>query len=188
VDDSGNPDQPDWRLSSGSAPTLYGATDPAEDLAEALSLVAIGRDNWVDDVRLKWIAEWLDSPVAELTLGLPWVPPDAEEVVSTSAVYDEQLASSVANRQGVSHIEPAYFLLPEEGTDFSTIAEQIEVELRARRFEGTFGRVTGDIPRYQGTFTRPDGEVILVELWGPGSITDQQDRTGRTLLTYVLIW
>ena len=183
VDTSTDPDQPDWRLDRGVAPTAYGATSPVEDLADTIALTAIGRANWLDEERLTWVTTRLSASTEQLSAGMPWVPFGAEEVRSPTPLFDEDLANHLAAEQEAGHIEPASFVLLDP--DLEQVATEVEEQLRRRGLTGTLGSVGGSTsPRLEGTFARDDGTTFLVELWDLTDIGDENE----VVLTYVHIW
>ncbi len=183
IDESTDPDQATWRLAEGISPTAYGATNPVEDLADTIALAAVGRTNWIDEARLTWIGNWLNTDTEELTEGMPWIPVGAEEVFSPTPLFDEPLAAGLASDRAAAHIEPASFVLLKPL--IAEVVGTVETQLRQRGLEGTLGLVgNSTFPRYQGTFVRPDGVVFLVELWDFSGDGDEDE----AVLTYVAIW
>jgi hypothetical protein len=164
ADESPNPDDPAWQLTSGGSPTPYGLTNPAEDQADSVALAVTGRADWLDQPRLSWITTWLDTSEDDLSAGLPWVPVGAEEIVSAAALFDERLAGELAAERNADHIEALSYLLT--APDAAGIVGELESELRRRGFLGNLTPADGSsFPRFHGTFDRPDGFVFLVELW-----------------------
>jgi len=183
VDESTDPDRPDWRPTGEPAPTAYAGTNPVEDLAETVALITVGRSNWVDQTRLDWITTWLGVSAEDLSEAMPWIPAGSEEVLPSSPLFDESLAADLALSTGAEHIEPASFVVAP--TDVPTLVDEIRQQLGERGLEGTFGSVTNEgFPRYMGTFNRPDGVVFLVELWD----LTRADQGEDAVLTYVAIW
>ncbi len=183
VDESSDPDQPDWRPTGEPAPTAYAGANPVEDLAETVALVTVGRSNWVDQTRLDWVTNWLGVSVEDLSAGMPWIPAGSEEVLPSNPLFDESLAADLAVSTGAEHIEPASFVLPP--TDGPRLVDEIQQQLGERGLEGTFGSVTADgFPSYRGSFNRADGVVFLVELWDLTRADEGEDM----VLTYVAIW
>ena len=183
ADASSNPDEPSWQLSSGIAPTPYGLSNPAEDLADSVALALTGRANWLDEARLSWITTWLNTSEDELSAGLPWVPVGAEEIVSATPLFDERLAGDLAAERNSDHVEALSYVLT--APDAASVVAGLESELRQRGLQGSLINVEGSsLPRHRGTFARPDGLVFMVELW---ETTDSEDKN-EVVLTYVTIW
>jgi hypothetical protein len=190
VDTAADPLAPVWHIDTPErAPTTYGATGPAEDFAEALAMILIGRANWLDPDRVTWMTDWLGTTAEELSEGKPWSPAGSAEVISPSPVYDEELAASLARDRGAGHIEPLYFALANDTPDAGRLATQVAQALTGRRLTGSMDPVPDDrLPRFQGVFERTDGVVMLVELWDfrhAGGFVSQPD---DAVLTYVVIW
>ncbi len=143
-----------------------------------MALAVTGRADWLDGPRLQWVENWLDTPEERLSAGRPWLPPGAEEILSASPLYDEEAAEAIAAARGATHVEPSSFVI--EDVDIATLTTELTNRLRDRGLEGTLGTAAGDeFPRYQGSFVRADGVVLMVEVW---------DLEAETVLTYVVIW
>ncbi|MFQ5967545.1 MAG: hypothetical protein ACE5MI_08025, partial [Acidimicrobiia bacterium] len=128
---SDDPTQAEWRLPTTSgATTQYGGVDPAEDMAEAVAMVVLGRADWIPGDRSRWVARWLDANLTELAAGKPWAPPGSREVLSVAPIYDEQEVSQLSERY--SHVEPLYFELPGSLPGHRQLATIVEGELGRR--------------------------------------------------------
>lgn len=186
VDQDDDPLRSSWLLpSSIEAATDYGRTGPGEDMAEAVSLVLMGRANWIPAAHTRWVEQWLGVNDTNLARGKPWAPAGSREVLTQDPLYDEPAVTEAARR--FDHLEPLYFSLPDSVASHELLAAQIQQELLNRRLSGAFTR-TDDarLPRYAGLFSRTDGVSMWVELW------DFRVATGfekaDPILTYVVLW
>lgn len=186
VDQNSDPLEADWFLpSSIEAASDYGRTGAGEDMAEAVSMVAIGRADWIPATHTRWVEQWLGTTATDLAGGKPWAPAGSQEVLSKDGLYDEEAVNSVAIR--FDHIEPLYFSLPTGVADHEQLAAEIQQRLLDRRLSGILS-LTNDarLPRYSGLFSRTDGVSLWVELW------DFRVATGFAkadpILTYVVMW
>lgn len=181
---SSDPLHASWHL-DGPAATEYGATGPAEDMAESIAMVAIGRGNWLPDNRSRWVENWLGLDTADLAQGKPWIPAGSTEVVSALNLYDVDAVASVA--PDATHQDAHYFELPTTTEDLLVFEPRLENVLGQRGFSGSFSRTDQqDVPHYQGIFTRTDGIRFWIELWdfrntGAGN-------PDVPLLAYVELW
>ena len=187
INTSVDPLRPQWSLGSGStASSAYGATDPGEDMAEAVALMVVGLADLVPDVRVRWVESWLGINSDALALGQPWAPEGSIEVLSDDPLYDTQ---AVASLQGsLSHAEPLYFRLPRDVAPPDQLIDEIESQLRTRVMSGTLEPLGDErVPRYGGRFSRPDGTMWWIELW---DFRDAATNTGldSPILVYVAIW
>ena len=116
---------PRWNLSPGeTASSSYGATNPGEDMAEAVSLVILGLADLVPDDRVRWVEQWLGAPADALALGQPWAPAGSIELITDDALYDEE---TVAAMQGpLGHTEALYFKLPSDVPETNDLASLVE--------------------------------------------------------------
>jgi len=173
-----------WHL-DGPAATAYGATGPAEDMAESIAMVAIGRANWIPDNHTRWVENWLRVSAADLAQGKPWIPAGSTEVVSGQDLYD--VDALLAITPGIAHRGAHYFELPIDTEDPLVFEPRLENVLVQRGLSGSFSRSDQqDVPHYEGMFTRSDGVRFWVELWdfrdtGPAN-------PNVPLLAYVELW
>jgi len=173
-----------WHL-DGPAATDYGATGPAEDMAESIAMVAMGRANWIPDSHTRWVEGWLDTNSEALAAGKPWIPAGSTEVISAQSLYSADALTSAA--PGATPRGAHYFELPANIEDPLVLEPELERELLQRGLLGSFTRVDmQDVPHYEGLFTRRDGVRFWVELWdfrgtGPGN-------PNVPLLAYVELW
>ncbi|MDH3308104.1 MAG: hypothetical protein OEO77_11375 [Acidimicrobiia bacterium] len=169
----------DWTLVGDSRPpTAYARTDPAEDMADSVSMAVIGRGDELDDARRIWVEQWLGTDLDTVAAGQPWAPAGAASVTSEAALYDtDAVLSLMADR---SRIDQVAFELPGEFGDLEATAALVEEGL-ARH--GLVGSLTGDDTLRSGRFDRQDGSTLRVE------VRDLR-ASGATglLLVYVLIW
>jgi hypothetical protein len=183
-DTSSDPLHASWHL-DGPAATDYGATGPAEDMAESIAMVTMGRANWIPDDHVRWVENWLDANAIELGTGKPWIPAGSTEVATGQDLYDVDALTAAA--PGVTHRGAHYFELPVSIDDYLVFEPELEHQLAQRGLSGTFSRSDmQDVPHYEGLFTRRDGVRFWVELWdfrrtGP-------DNPNVPLLAYVQLW
>jgi hypothetical protein len=181
---SSDPLHASWHL-DGPAATDYGATGPAEDMAESIAMVAMGRANWIPDNHTRWVEGWLDTNSEALAAGKPWIPAGSTEVISAQSLYSADALTSAA--PGAIPRGAHYFELPANIEDPLVLEPELERELLQRGLLGSFTRVDmQDVPHYEGLFTRRDGVRFWVELWdfrgtGPGN-------PNVPLLAYVELW
>ena len=188
VNTSSNPLHPEWQLGSGlRASSEYGATDPGEDMAEAVSLVVLGLSELLPETHVRWVEGWLGSPADALALGQPWAPAGSMEVLSENALYD---VTAVAAAQGsLSHAEAIYFQLPQDVPEGALLVDLIEARLRTRVMSGTLDVLpVGRVPRYGGRFSGPGGRLWWVELWDFREATPGTSGPRTPILVYVAIW
>ena len=187
-DSSTNPLHAEWTLSSTkTAASVYGAADPAEDMAEAVALVAIGRAEWIPSDRTRWVERWLDSGADRLAEGKPWAPVGSTEVLSASPIYDEQEVIRLSTRY--AHSEPLYFQAPAASPPHRQLATQIETELGRRRVAGVLQEIEDErVARYAGLFSRPDGVAFWVEMWDFREASAFEGGPEGPVLTYVVLW
>lgn len=160
-----------WQL-TGEPPNEYARTDPAEDMAESVSLIVSGLTDLVDAPRTTFIENWLGVDVEVLAVGKPWAPPTAIEVSSVTPLYDQEATGSV----NASRADALYFELPD--ADLDEIATHAQARLTGRQFSGT---LTPSESSWAGMFSHPDGSSLWVELADPGA--------GESLLLiYVWLW
>lgn len=186
IDQSTDPFEASWFLpASISTASEYGRTGAGEDMAEAVSMMLVGRSNWIPSAHVRWVEQWLGSGTATLANGKPWAPAGSREVLSTDPLYDEVELGEIAHR--FTHIEPLYFSLPDTVAPHAQLAGEIQIRLLERRMSGALSRTDDDrLPHYAGLFTRQDGVSVWVELW------DFREATGfkpsEPILTYVVLW
>ena len=186
IDQNEDPLEASWFLpSSIGASSDYARTGAGEDMAEAVSMVVLGRSNWIPPSHTRWVEQWLGTGATALARGKPWAPAGSREVISTDPLYDEAALTGMALR--FDHVEPLYFNLPDDVAPHQQLAVEIQQRLLERRLSGVLARTEdARLPRYAGLFTRTDGVNLWVELW------DFRDATGfqaaDPILTYVVLW
>lgn len=177
-----------WQLApDADTVSSYAMTGPVEDMAETVAWAAVGRTDWLDERHRVWLEDWAGVPLATLAEGMPWSPSGSAELFSASPIFDETRVEDVAAERSATHIEPTYFLWPDEATAAPDLAGVITEQLEARNLAGSLELVVDDrLPRYSGLFERTDGTAFWVEFW---------DFRGTTLsdiegpvLTYVALW
>jgi len=177
-----------WLLpDSVAASSPYGRTSAGEDMAEAVSLVAVGLPDLVPDDRVRWVERWLGVSADRLAQGRPWAPAGSVQVLSADRLYDEDRVAAAGFDR--THIEPLYFELPAGLADADTVASQITARLLGRGMSGSLTRINDDrLRRFGGAFAGPKGLTWWVELW------DFRERPAGTtgpknpVLTYVALW
>jgi hypothetical protein len=177
-----------WQLPPDvAASTEYGRSNPGEDMAEAVTLVLIGRDDAASPDRIAWVEEWLGDSTDRLAAGRPWVPGGATEVLSIDPLYDE---SAVADLAGADRrTEPAYFELPEELGATDEIAAAVTERLLARGFAGAMTPIEDRrVPRVGGRFIGQNGIVWWVELWDFRFRAEGTSGPTSPVLAYVAVW
>jgi hypothetical protein len=186
IDQSTNPLEASWFLpSSIEASSDYGRTGAGEDMAEAVSMVALGRSNWIPAAHTRWAEQWLGSGATTLASGKPWAPAGSREVLSGDALYDEAGLAGIAIR--FDHVEPLYLSLPEGSAPHAELAAEIQQRLLERRLSGVLSLTEdGRLPRYAGLFTGISGVSLWVELWDFREATGF--KTADPILTYVVLW
>jgi hypothetical protein len=186
IDQSADPLKTTWLLpSSVEASSDYGRTGAGEDMAEAVSMVVLGRSNWIPATHTRWVEQWLGTGATALARGKPWAPVGSREVLSRDPLYDEAALAGIAVR--FDHVEPLYFNLPNGGAPHEQLAAEIQKQLLERRLSGVLGRTDDTrLPRYGGLFTRTDGVSFWVELWDFRTATGFQP--SDPILTYVMLW
>lgn len=186
IDQSADPLEASWFLpSSIDAVSDYGRTGAGEDMAEAVSMVALGHSNWIPAAHTRWVEQWLGSDAANLANGKPWAPAGSREVFSGDALYDEAGLAGIAIR--FDHVEPLYFSLPAGASPHAQLAAEIQQRLLERRLSGVLS-LTDDarLPRYAGLFTGINSVSLWVELWDFREATGF--KTADPILTYVALW
>ena len=186
VDQSSDALEAAWFLpSSIKAASDYGRTGAGEDMAEAVSMVAIGRANWIPTTHTRWVEQWLGVTATNLATGKPWAPVGSREVLSKDSLYDEAALNGITIR--FDHVEPLYFSLPQGVAPNEQLAAEIQQRLLERRLSGVLS-LTDDarLPRYAGLFTRTDGVSMWVELWDFPLATGFEK--ADPILTYVVLW
>ena len=186
IDQSSDPLEASWFLpTSIGAASDYGRTGAGEDMAEAISMVVVGRSNWIPSTHTRWVEQWLGTGTATLANGKPWAPAGSRDVLSKDPLYDEAALNGIALR--FDRIEPLYFSLPDGVVPHTQLAAEIQIRLLERRMSGALSLTDDDrLPHYAGLFTRQDGVSVWVELW------DFREATGfkptDPILTYVVLW
>ena len=183
VNRSTDPLETDWQLTEGTGPSDYASSSPVEDLAETVALAAVGRGNWLGELREAWISDWLGVSQDSLSRGKPWLPAGSLEVQPTEPLFDKLVAADLAASLGKDHIEPASFIVP--GFTMPELARQVQGHLDGRDLTGTLGTVesTGSL-RFQGSFRGIEGGEFLVDVRTVTGPDNEED----VVLTYVAIW
>ncbi len=187
TDTDPDPIATEWVLSGDAvASSPYGATSPVEDMADTVAWAAMGRTNWLDQAHLDWLQQWAGVPAATFATAKPWSPSGSQEVLSADAVFDETQVANLLDSTGSIHAEPLYFELPGNIAEPDAFVAELSGHLTDRAMTGTLTRLADDrLPRYAGSFTRPDGTLFWVEFWDFRS-SDLGPTT--PILTYVLVW
>ncbi|NIA25076.1 MAG: hypothetical protein GWP04_05855 [Gammaproteobacteria bacterium] len=186
TNESADPLHADWRL-EGKAATEYGQTGPAEDMAESVAMLVLGRADWIPPDHSTWVTKWLDTSVRRLAAGKPWIPAGAVEVSTKEDLYDEAAAGRAA--PGATHAEAHYFELAASVPNHLALGPEIEHKLLQRGFGGSFTRINDDhLPHYQGSFARSDGVRFWVELWDFRESTGFSSAPDVPVLVYVELW
>ena len=177
-----------WELALDvTASSEYGRTNPAEDMAEATTLVLMGRDDLVPADRVAWVETWLGESIDRLAAGRPWVPQGSAEVLSNDPLYDQDAVAALSGDR--SHVEPSYFELPTDLGDAGTIAATVTEHLLGRGVVGTMEPIDDPrVPRLGGRFTGQHGIVWWVELWDFRLRADGTSGPSAPVLVYVAVW
>ena len=148
-----------------------------------MALAAVGRGNWLGELRGAWISDWLGVSLDSLSRGKPWLPAGSQEVQPTEPLFDELVAADLAASLGKEHIEPASFIVP--GVTMPELARLVQGRLDGRDLTGTLGTVesTGSL-RFQGSFRGIEGGEFLVDVRTVTGLDNEED----VVLTYVAIW
>ena len=183
-------EEPDgsWSLDPNSRPVSdYAMTGPVEDMAETVAWAVVGRTDWLDADHQTWLESWIDVPLTTLATGMPWSPTGSSELFSASPLFDEVALRAAAAARRATHIEPTYFLLPNDIDQASSFSAVVTEHLTARQLTGSLELVTDDrLPRYSGLFERSDGVAFWVELWDfRGTDISEID---SPVLAYVALW
>ncbi len=174
-----------WSLPDPSGTTPYGATSPAEDMAESVAVLALGRPWLISPERIAWVEDWLGVAASDLAAGKPWAPPGSVELASRQPLYDEDKVGAI----DAAHVEPLYWALPAGSTPAADLAAEAGAQLRQRGLTGTLEPVADDrLPRFGGRFVRSDGVSYWVELWDFRSADIAGDIPEQPVLTYVMLW
>ena len=177
-----------WSLDPNSRPVSdYAMTGPVEDMAETVAWAVVGRTDWLDADHQTWLESWIDVPLTTLAAGMPWSPNGSSELFSASPLFDEVALTAAAAARRATHIEPTYFLLPNDIDQASSFSAAVTEHLTARQLTGNLELVTDDrLPRYSGLFERTDGVAFWVELWDFRG-TDISE-IHSPVLAYVALW
>jgi len=184
--ESTDPLRPVWEIGQATPATSYGATNPAEDMAETIALATSGRGNWLDEPHRLFVESFTGASVDELGTGQPWVPADSVEINSVDPLYDEGAVAEAAGDR--SHVEPTYFQLPAGSSPGESLAAEVGDRLVTRGMAGSLRPIADEqVPRWGGLFERPDGSGWWVELWDFRAGT-LEDRPEGPILSYVMLW
>lgn len=188
IDQDADPNQVAWFLPDAIEPaTAYGRTGAGEDMAEAVSMVALGRSNWIPASHTRWVEQWLGTSAIALAAGKPWAPAGSEEVLAREPIYEEAELDRAA--LGFTHREPLYFQLPPEVDRHELLAAAIQQHLLERGMSGVLTRTNDDrLPRYSGLFTFGNGLRFWVELWDFRDAPGFSSSPTNPILTYVALW
>ncbi|MBT8197411.1 MAG: hypothetical protein HKN01_12275 [Acidimicrobiia bacterium] len=181
-DGGSDPRSPSWVLPSPGGTTAYGATEPEEDLAEAVSMVSMGWATQLSADRVAWVEDWLDLDADRVATGKPYIPAGAIPTSSETDLYDTRTVSGFAARNP----EPLYWVAL--GADFDSTRAEIGAALAERGVAGAFEPIEiGTVPREGGRFGRPDGVSYWVEVWdfSGSAISGAPD---GLVITYVVLW
>jgi hypothetical protein len=174
-----------FSASAGTGTTVYGATGPSEDMAEAVALVATGRANELSEDRVRWVEKWTGVSATEMARGKPWRPPGATVIRSEDTIYDETGVGQI----GGTRVEPIYLLLAPNGSTTQELIDEVASELRARGMAGVLEPIADDrLPRIGGRMVRPGGSLLWVELWDFRAATAFTNPPPGAVLTYVDVW
>ncbi|NND84291.1 MAG: hypothetical protein HKN46_03995 [Acidimicrobiia bacterium] len=177
-------DGEEWQL-DGAASSEYGATNPIEDMAEAVSLIVAGLGDGVPGPQAAWVEAWLGVPADVLAEGAPWAPADAIEIVSGTPLFDE---ARVARLAGDGPIEVLSYQLTGDAPDGPSLAALVGERLGDRKVIGALGRVDDPaVMRFAGRFDRPDGSILWVEVWDFREAPGYENVPDAPVLSYVLI-
>ncbi len=166
-------------------PAITAEPGPGEDMAEAVSMVVLGRSNWIPATHTRWVEQWLGTGATILASGKPWAPAGSREVLSRDPLYDEAALNGIAVR--FDHAEPLYFSLPDDTAPHAQLAADIQIRLLERRLSGVLSRTDDDrLPRYAGLFSGTRGVSLWVELWDFREATGFQ--AADPILAYVVLW
>lgn len=178
----------DWELADTiPAASTYGRTSPGEDMAESVTLVAVGLADLLPPDRVRWVEGWLGVSADELSRGRPWVPPGSEEVLSVDALYDESQVAQLARSR--RRVEPLYFQLPVDAVAAPEMATALTSELLTRGMSGSLQPASDSpVPRYSGAFAGTEGITWWVELWDFRFRPPGTSGPDRPILIYVAVW
>lgn len=188
INESSDPYRADWRLSDpASAPSRYGATGPAEDMAETLSLIVLGRGDGLTSNRVRWVESWLGIDAEDLAVGKPWAPAGSVEVLARQPLYDEERVAALS--VSAEHAEPLYLELDPGMPDPAIVAATIGGRLSGRGLAGALVEINDDrLPHYGGVYTRSDGVRFWVELLDFRAASGFTSAPADPVLIYVMFW
>ena len=178
----GTASAPVWELRDTSGTTEYGASAPAEDMADTVSRIVMGRAAEISPDRLQWAEDYFGVTAREFAAGKPFLPGGAVAVAPPTPLYDEARAT----RMAPGPLEARSWSLPSTSPAIRAFARQIQDELGRRGIAGTL-EPTGDtsVARYAGEFVRGDGTRFLVELWDFRDAPGYANPPPQPVLTYV---
>lgn len=183
---SDDPNLAAWTLPADKvASTAYGRTSPAEDMAETVAMLVSGWSPPADHAA--WATGWLQANADTLAHGEPYIPAGAVEIRSSQPIYDVDAVADIA--PGADRVEAHYYELATDSERHDVLAPSIERRLLRRGLSGALTRASDDrLPRYAGTFTRPDGLRYRVELWDFREGNGFSSAPDAPILTYVVVW
>jgi len=181
----GTTTSPRWVIDNPAGTTPYGATSPAEDMADTVAMITMGRASGVSPARARWTEGTLGVTARDMGSGKPFVPAGSTEVAPRSPLYDEARAA----RAAAPRIEPQSFALPATSPAATQLVRSLQDELGRR---GLAGRLlqTDDpqITRFSGEFIRGDGLRFLIELWDFREAPGFANAPSQPVLTYVALY
>jgi hypothetical protein len=150
-----------WALSDPSGTTAYGRSDPVEDMADSVAAITTGAEDTISPSRVDWIVNWLDTDLATLTRGAPWIPAGSENSTSTDPLF----ALELARQYGIVNPLPAYYVWDTDRTSIEHMASLIRQGLVSHGWAGSFTAIDDpSIPRVAGLFSIGT-RTMWVELW-----------------------
>lgn len=182
---STDPANPEWTLESPVGTTSYGRTAPEEDMADVVSLLALGRADGISQDRIDWVESWLDITQVALVAGKPYIPPGAQPVGTAQPLFDVQAVSGY----GAAHTEAESYQLSGITMPGEQLAADLGGHLGTRGMAGSLTRTDDPrIARYAGYFLRGDGVGFWVELWDFRDAPGFANPPDQPVLTYVVLW
>ncbi len=179
---------PVWDLPAGErTATVYGRTNPAEDMAESVAMAVLGRGNLLDGTRQRWVENYLGTSMGDLADGKPYIPDGAITVEAPQPLYDQSAAQLAAGP--FSFEEPMYFRLDASAPSVEILALEIGDQLTRRELIGALILDNSrQVPRYAGLFERRDGVSFWVELLDFRESPNLVTGPPSVVLSYVVFW
>jgi hypothetical protein len=170
-----------WTLAEPGGTTEYGRSDPVEDMADSVAAVITGAEDSISRSRVDWIIDWLDSDLATLTRGAPWIPPNAENSTSTDPLF----AVELARQSGIIDPSPAYYVWDIDSTSIEHLAGLVQQGLATHGWTGSFTAIDDpSIPRVAGLFSIGT-RTMWVEVWDFPRGENISGGPDRPLIAYV---